>query len=794
MIKKILLVVFIYAINLTTIKSQCVGESGQVSWHYWKELPFYGIQYLYEDDTYSNGPDKVRALNSISSPLNYNDEYGSVIKGFISVPESENVSFNVTGDDIAYFLLSTDDTKGNLDTVAYTTSWTGSTEHNKYPEQTSEAIFLSPGVQYYFELHLREGGGGDHSTVYWQRPYVSETNWQLITSPFLTDVCDDVCPPKGTVCDDGSSSTSEDVEDGNCNCVGITNSNSIPVGARSDLQAYFYDDVSGGDINTLLTDPKFPSMPDRMIVNKQGLRAKWSDSYSDYGVFIQGYMTVPETGLYDFNVTGVSDVRFYLSSDETESNKTANMIETQWGTSPLDHDVDGFDGSQTMTGVNLVAGQYYYFEMIQNVGQWGHHFSIFWKGSLYDDDNWHYIPEVYVYDYTDELACLPLDSACDDGDPLTKNDRINASCECVGEQCTPLVDCDDPAGQFIAYDYCETTYELGNRPDDSWISCNPGDNPYVEARSGYHWIHYDLGEEYSLNQTHVWNYNVAGETDQGFENVQVDYSLDGLEWYNLGMFNWPLASGQAMYSGFTGPNFNGVPARYVMFTSTDDPSTCRGVSKINFSVEHCTEQGVTCDDNIASTINDHFNENCECVGYTLADLDCAVDTLFLSEPDLTPNEYHAIKSLISQGEVLDASDVNYRAGVEIVLNAGFEVEIGSMFTAEIAGCPTATLTIAKEEQVSKNLKKKIQPETSLDIYAIEERTEQTIRFFLPEPTEVKLNILDQKGNLIKHFVDVDYDSFGNYYKRLQTKKFDTGIYFVQLITKESTLTKKMVVL
>jgi len=794
MFKKLLFILVIYFINLQVVNAQCVGESGQVSWHYWGDLPYYDIQYLYEDDTYSKGPDKIRTLNSISSPPNYNNNYGSVVKGFISVPESGQVTFNVTGDDIAYFMLSTDSSADNLDTVAYTAGWTGSTEYNKYPEQTSETIFLNTGVQYYFELHLREGGGGDHSTVHWQRPFVSETNWQVITSPFLTDVCDQVCPPKGTACNDGNSNTDNDLEDGNCNCVGIVNAGTIPVGDRSDLEAYFYDDVVGGDLNTLLTDSKFPAMPDRMVINKKGLKARWSDAYSDYGVFIQGYMTVPETGSYDFNVTGVADVRFYLSSDELEANKTANMIETQWGTSPLDHDVAGFNGSQTKTGVSMEAGKYYYFELIQNIGQWGHHFNIFWKGDLYDDDNWHYIPEIYLYDYTDELACLPLDASCDDGDPLTKNDRINASCECIGELCTPQIDCDDPAGQFISYDYCETTYELGNRPDDAWISCDPGDNPHVASRSGYHWIHYDLGKEYSLYQTHIWNYNVAGATDQGFQNVEVDYSVDGVEWFNLGAFNWNLASGQAMYSGFMGPNFNGMPARYVMFTSTDDPSTCRGVSKINFNVENCPQEGIACNDNLSSTINDHYNESCECIGYTLAEMDCSVDTLFLSESDLSVNEYHAIKSLISQGEILDAANINYRAGIEIVLNAGFEVEAGSVFSADIDDCPGNTLAITPPAETTKILKKKIQPETSLDVYSIEERSEQTIRFFLPQPTNVKLNILDQKGNIVKHFVNVDYDNFGNYYKRFQTKKLTPGIYFVQLVTKESTQTKKMVVL
>jgi len=42
--------------------AQCIGTSGQVSWHYWEDIYHYDIEYLYVDDTYPQGPDKVRTL------------------------------------------------------------------------------------------------------------------------------------------------------------------------------------------------------------------------------------------------------------------------------------------------------------------------------------------------------------------------------------------------------------------------------------------------------------------------------------------------------------------------------------------------------------------------------------------------------------------------------------------------------------------------------------------------------------------------------------------------------------
>ena len=777
---------------ISSAQAQCVGESGQVSWHYWGEIPYYGIEHLYVDDSYPMGPDKIRTLSSISSPPNYNDQYGSIVKGFISVPQSSSVSFNVTGDDECYFLLSTDATKNNLDTLARTLGWTGQNEHIKFPEQTSSPVSLSAGNLYYFELHLREGGGGDHSTVYWQRPYVDQNSWLVISSPFLTDVCDPICPPKYTPCNDGDSSTTNDIEDGNCNCSGAINSNTIPLGVRSELDAYFYDDIASGDINTLLQDPKFPAMPDRMEVNTNGLNVQWQETYNNFGVLIQGYLYAPVSGAYDFNVTGTNQVRFYLSSDATDTNKTANMIETQWGSGILDHDVDGWDGSQTASNVTLVEGQLYYFELIQKVSHWGFRFDIFWNAPWHQDDGWHKVPEIHFYDYTDELACLPEGAACNDGDPYTKNDTINDSCECIGIPCTN--DCDDPEAQFFAYDYCETTYELGNRSDDAWLSCDPGSNPHLPIRDGYHWIHYDLGDEYLLTETHVWNYNVDQETNKGFENVAVDYSLDGQNWFELGEYSWAPASGQSMYSGFSGPNFNGEAVRYVMFTSLDDPNTCRGVSKINFTVEQCMQQGISCDDDIASTYNDHYNDKCECIGYTLEEMNCGADTLFLNEVDMDPSTYHAVKSLISEGEVINANNINYKAGVEIILNSGFEVESGSIFEANIEDCPPPALALKEPEQISQNLKKKVTPESSLQVFALDSRTEQTIRFYLPEPTLVNLDILNQKGEIVSHFTSHNYESKGSYYKRLQTKKIKAGVYLIRMTTEDNVITEKMVVL
>jgi len=227
-----LILFFLAFVSTASLSAQCVGTSGQVTWHYWEDINHYDIAQLYIDDTYPMGPDKVNTLTSLKTPQNYDDLYGAVTKGFVSVPTTSQVTFNITADDRTIFYLSSDATSANLDSLVSVPGWTRTDEHNKYPLQTSNEITMTANQLYYFELHHYEGGGGDHASIFWQRPYVSDSTWQLITSPFLTDVCDPICPPKGTACDDGDATTTDDIEDGSCNCVGVPVSMGATIGER----------------------------------------------------------------------------------------------------------------------------------------------------------------------------------------------------------------------------------------------------------------------------------------------------------------------------------------------------------------------------------------------------------------------------------------------------------------------------------------------------------------------------------------------------------------------------------
>ena len=132
--------IFILINAFDGVSQICVGAAGEVTWSYWRNLPDDSFGELYADEYYPVRPDGSRIINSVKSPVNFDNDFGSIIRGFLSVPTSESVLFNITGDDDVRFYLSSDEHPSNLQLEAYINGYTGTEEYNKYPEQNSRPI------------------------------------------------------------------------------------------------------------------------------------------------------------------------------------------------------------------------------------------------------------------------------------------------------------------------------------------------------------------------------------------------------------------------------------------------------------------------------------------------------------------------------------------------------------------------------------------------------------------------------------------------------------------------------
>ncbi len=121
--------------------------------------------------------------------------------------------------------------------------------------------------------------------------------------------------------------------------------------------------------------------------------------------------------------------------------------------------------------------------------------------------------------------------------------------------------------------------------NDGWVSCTMTPNPNT-VRGTSHWIQYDLGQNYILEEMHLWNSNEFGKTDRGIQEYYVDYSLDGLTWTELGLFNLDQASGSGFFEGNIGPDFDDTEARYVLITPiSNHGGTCYGLAEIRINVQ-----------------------------------------------------------------------------------------------------------------------------------------------------------------------------------------------------------------
>lgn len=124
---------------------------------------------------------------------------------------------------------------------------------------------------------------------------------------------------------------------------------------------------------------------------------------------------------------------------------------------------------------------------------------------------------------------------------------------------------------------------------DGWISCESSMNPNPE-RGASHWILYNLGYTYQLGQMHVWNTNAVDYLADGIQTAVIDVSVDGINWIEVGEFEFEQASGKSIYEGFEGPDLSGYEAKFLLITALANwGGECYGLSEIKVDVHGVTE-------------------------------------------------------------------------------------------------------------------------------------------------------------------------------------------------------------
>jgi hypothetical protein len=124
---------------------------------------------------------------------------------------------------------------------------------------------------------------------------------------------------------------------------------------------------------------------------------------------------------------------------------------------------------------------------------------------------------------------------------------------------------------------------------DTWISTQKSVSPN-SSRGLIHWLSYDLGDSYALQQSKFWNINMVDSLTVGAKDLIIDYSIDGTTWLEFGRYDLSKGNGSTMYEGEAGPNFNGLIARYVLINimSNHGHSTQAGLAEFKVNVSPTT--------------------------------------------------------------------------------------------------------------------------------------------------------------------------------------------------------------
>ena len=823
---------FTFPINLSAQPS-CLGTQGQLKWFFWENIRNDELDELTHLPSFPYNPDaqenitELKSIGSVSEvteegniyeSVQYGTYYGSMVRGYLTVAESGSYTFNLTGDDEVKFWLSTDDTKENLQLNTNIATWSYRkefdkpkiTEEEQLNNQTSTAINLVTGNYYYFEIWHKEHSGGDHFEVLWKTPS-NTTEWQDIPSNQLYDfACSLDCPPKGNSCDDGNANTVNDKADGFCNCIGEPINLPSCVGTRGEIKSlYFLDLLGSSSMSTFLEAEKYPLMPDTVEILD---RFQGPQIFRDYyGTKIAGYLTVPVTGDYQFSVTCDDRASFALSTDESPN----NLVELSF--SNWSREFDHYDEvTQIQAPVTLTKDNFYYFEVHHREGGGGDRFSVFWRTPFSQDTLWRYMDDTYVYGYACEMACIPEGTPCDDNNNFTKNDRYDADCNCVGEPCRGAECEETPPLTYTPTSECGISEKLDNSAADAWESCTPSANPNA-GRGVSHWIQYDLGQDYLLNGTHIWNYNVEGATGQGFKEVVIDYSSDGITWTQLGgIFEWSQATGTVGYEGFEGPNFNGVTARYILITALNswDNGMCSGFSKITIEATDCLLMGQTCDDGDPNSVNDLYDENCNCIGEGEGFNPCGPENLIQEDIMLTKSEYRATTKIETKARIDMGVNVNLIAGESVTLKEGFHAMAGSTLFATIENCEAAMNVydpIVENNRVT-NIDNLLSEEnnleeselillenikdgaTTLSVMPNPTKSWTSFLFNLPTSTTASLCIYATDGRQIICLANRNNFAEGAYKKEFPAQRLSAGMYYIVLKTEQVLLTKPFVVI
>lgn len=369
---------------------------------------------------------------SLDFPANDGKSYLARVRGFIVPNRAGKVRLVVTSDDNSELWLSPDAAPFRRSRAAWLTgdgpfafsapAKAGGKpgETGTFASQWSAPVEVAAGSRLYFELWHKQDAGNDHLSLLWHfegDAAVSAIPPQCLApyAPVGEDADDDGLPDvwqseKGLSALEPAArgSWADPDGDGVCNldefAAGTEPVSSAPVAGT--LLWERWHGIPGRDVSELLRNARFTAGPDEAVF----LTASSTPDFptGNHGFRISGFL-VPETsGRYQLAINGAASAELWLSTGESPVFKERVAFSSSWRA----RDSWNVPPAQRTKPVDLVAGQAYYFEMIQKNDRGAGWAALGWK--LGDDKDFVPVPASALLSpgprpVPDRRAYLPAD-------------------------------------------------------------------------------------------------------------------------------------------------------------------------------------------------------------------------------------------------------------------------------------------------------------------------------------------------------------------------------------------------
>lgn len=133
----------------------------------WNNIGGRAVRSLTRHTRFPEQASSAQAFTEIDFPDVAGDKYGRRITGLLQVPVSGDYIFRISADESAELWLSRDDTPFNKRLLAFSNKPTGYKVWDRFKTQTSQAVSLEQGSNYFIEILHKENLDADYLAVEW---------------------------------------------------------------------------------------------------------------------------------------------------------------------------------------------------------------------------------------------------------------------------------------------------------------------------------------------------------------------------------------------------------------------------------------------------------------------------------------------------------------------------------------------------------------------------------------------------------------------------------------------------